>query len=224
MHAARDALQGWLDAQKALNGASDNTIIAYSRDVADFLTFMTQHKAEPQGLAPLARLTVSDMRSWMAFTRSLTWAPGRWRANCRRSKAFTAGCPNVRGLIPQPCCLPVRPSFSASFPALWPRMRPKLMIDTIEMQSATPWVAARDQAVITLLYGCGLRISEALEPDRAEPAHWGRAAYLGKGGKERLVPVIARCARGGRAVCCAIVPYDDEPATARCFAACAAAS
>jgi integrase/recombinase XerC len=58
------------------------------------------------------------------------------------------------------------------------------------MQSSTPWVAARDQAVITLLYGCGLRISEALNLSARDLPMTDNLRITGKGGKERLVPVI----------------------------------
>ena len=53
--AARDALEGWLTAARALKGNSENTITAYRADVLEFIVFLTSHHAEPQGLAPLAR-------------------------------------------------------------------------------------------------------------------------------------------------------------------------
>ena len=58
--AARDALQGWLASQKALKGASDHTLDAYSRDIAGFLAFMTEHKGETQGLGALARISTAE--------------------------------------------------------------------------------------------------------------------------------------------------------------------
>ena len=67
--AARDALQTWLEHQSALKDAAENTIIAYRGDVTEFLTFMTLHKGDTQGLGALAKITISDMRAWMASTR-----------------------------------------------------------------------------------------------------------------------------------------------------------
>ncbi|HSG54011.1 MAG TPA: site-specific integrase, partial [Paracoccaceae bacterium] len=64
--AAAAAVRAWLEGQKTLKGASDNTIEAYRRDVLDFVGFMAAHSGAPQGLAALARITVSDMRAWMA--------------------------------------------------------------------------------------------------------------------------------------------------------------
>ena len=64
--ACRDALQHWLQHQKALNGASENTITAYNGDVAGFMAFMTVHFGAPQGLGALSRISPADMRAWMA--------------------------------------------------------------------------------------------------------------------------------------------------------------
>jgi integrase/recombinase XerC len=64
------------------------------------------------------------------------------------------------------------------------------MIDTVELQSTSDWVAARDAAVVTLLYGCGLRISEALSLTGADAPLPATLRIVGKGDKERIVPVI----------------------------------
>jgi len=68
--ALADALADWLEHCSALDAASENTLKAYQADVMGFLAFMTLHKGAPQGLAPLAKISVSDMRSWMSSERS----------------------------------------------------------------------------------------------------------------------------------------------------------
>ena len=73
--ALRVALQGWLDAQSALKGLSKNTLSAYHTDVAGFMAFMTLHSGERSGLAALARISVLDMRAWMAHLRAQKIAP-----------------------------------------------------------------------------------------------------------------------------------------------------
>ena len=67
---ARDALSGFLEHARALRGASDNTIAAYNRDIATFLSFMSVHQGGSQGVAALARVGTPEMRSWMASERS----------------------------------------------------------------------------------------------------------------------------------------------------------
>jgi integrase/recombinase XerC len=85
------------------------------------------------------------------------------------------------------------------------------MLTRVELQAPEPWIAARDLAVVTLLYGCGLRISEALSlPASALPVQ-GTLRIRGKGGKERLVPVIPAATRAVADYVAALpVPIDPD--------------
>ena len=85
------------------------------------------------------------------------------------------------------------------------------MIETVGEQPADDWIGARDMAVVTLLYGCGLRISEALSLTGADRSPAARSLRIrGKGGKERIVPVIP-AARAAVARYAALCPYPVEP-------------
>ena len=86
------------------------------------------------------------------------------------------------------------------------------LLTTVESQSLTPWIAARDTAVITLLYACGLRISEALALTGADAPLGTSLRITGKGGKERIVPVID-VARTAVDVYCRACPYDLDPSS-----------
>ncbi len=193
--ALRDALDGWLAAQKALRGASDNTVTAYGRDVADFLAFMTQHKGAAQGLAPVTRIGITDMRSWMAHTRAGGTGARSLARKLSAVKSFYRWLSEREGFDPSAVLSARAPKFQRKLPRPLSAQAAREMIGTLEMQSETAWVAARDQAVVTLLYGCGLRISEALGLT-GHDVPLGRALRItGKGGKERMVPVIpAACA------------------------------
>ena len=87
------------------------------------------------------------------------------------------------------------------------------MIATVDLQAKEPWVAARDAAVVTLLYGCGLRISEALGLTGADVPLPQVLRITGKGGKERIVPVIdaARVAVDTYVRLCPYRVADDQP-------------
>ena len=87
------------------------------------------------------------------------------------------------------------------------------MLETVELQSDTPWVALRDQAVVTLLYGCGLRISEALGLMGRDVPMGEVLRILGKGKKERVVPVVpaARAAVDAYVKACPFDVEDDAP-------------
>jgi integrase/recombinase XerC len=210
--AARDALQGWLEAQKALNGASDNTLDAYARDVAGFLAFMTDHKGDAQGVGPLTKLTTSDMRSWMAFTRGQDVGPRSLARKLSAVKSFYRWLSEREGFDPTAVLSARSPKYQRKLPRPLAPEAAQDVLDTTEKQSLTPWVAARDQAVVTLLYGCGLRISEALGLT-CDALPMGEALRIkGKGGKERLVPVIAP-AREAVERYTHLCPFPPDPGT-----------
>ncbi|MGR3501746.1 tyrosine recombinase XerC [Pseudaestuariivita sp.] len=187
---ARDALQDWLDAQKALKGASENTLIAYRGDVVDFLAFMTRHHGERSGLGPLSSISVSDMRAWMAATRSEDVSSRSLARKLSAVKSFYRWLAERHGFEPTAVLAARSPRFRKKLPRPLDVDAARAMIDTVLLQSTTDWVNTRDMAVLTLLYGCGLRISEALSLKGADAPLGTSLRILGKGQKERLVPVL----------------------------------
>ncbi|CUH78624.1 tyrosine recombinase XerC [Tropicibacter naphthalenivorans] len=187
---ARDALSHWLDAQSALKGAAQNTLTAYRTDVAEFIAFLTHHHAEPQGLAPLARITVQDMRSWMAHLRGQEIAPRSIARKLSAVKSFYRWLAEREGFEPTAVLSARAPKFQKKLPRPLSQDAARAMIDTVELQSTTGWQGARDAAVVTLLYGCGLRISEALGLKGRDLPLGQTLRIVGKGGKERIVPVL----------------------------------
>ncbi|MDG2340165.1 MAG: tyrosine recombinase XerC [Paracoccaceae bacterium] len=188
--AARDRMQEWLASEKALKGASENTIKAYQSDVLGFVSFMTLHKGEPQGLTPLANITASDMRSWMAKERARGSSSRSLARSLSAVKTFYRWLAGREGFEPTAVLSTRAPKFQNKLPRPLSVDAAKQMLGTVEFQSSTPWVAARDIAVLTLLYGCGLRISEALGLLGRDTPLSDALRITGKGGKERIVPVL----------------------------------
>jgi len=184
------ALASWLEHCKALGGAADNTLKAYQSDVLGFLSFMTTHHAEAQGLAPLARITVSDMRAWMAHERGRGVGARSLARALSAVKTFYRWLAEREGFEPTAVLSTRSPKFTKKLPRPLAIDAAAAMIDTVELQAKDSWVAARDMAVVTLLYGCGLRISEALGLTGAAVPLPDTLVIKGKGGKERIVPVI----------------------------------
>ena len=211
--AARDALENWVASKRALDGASDNTILAYQGDVAGFIAFMTEHSGAPQGLAALARITVSDMRSWMARERGDGISARSLARKLSAVKSFYRWLAEREGFEPTAVLATRAPKFQKKLPRPLAEDAAKAVIDTVETQSLTPWVATRDMAVVTLLYGCGLRISEALGLKGKDAPLSDVLRIIGKGGKERIVPVIP-AARDAVAAYCEACPFDLEPEAA----------
>ncbi|NRQ16019.1 tyrosine recombinase XerC [Ensifer sesbaniae] len=206
--------QRWLDGLMRERRLSDNTVEAYERDTRQFLTFLTGHLAGPPRLSDIRTLRPADLRGFLAqrrkggagartLGRGLAGLRSFLRFLERNGLANAAGATAVRS-PKQPKSLP-KPLTD----------REALNVVTSQAQLAEePWIAARNAAVLTLLYGCGLRISEALGLTSGDFAGAPSSLRIvGKGGKTRLVPLIqaARDAVTAYIKLCPYRPAADEP-------------
>lgn len=192
---ARDALQAWLTHEKALKGTSENTLEAYSRDVAGFIAFLSEHHGGTQGLGPLSKITITDMRAWMSHERRRGLAARSMARALSAVKTFYRWLAEREGFEPTSVLSARAPKFQKRLPRPLAEDAAKAVLDTVELQARESWVAKRDVAVITLLYGCGLRISEALGLKGSDVPLPEALRIIGKGGKERLVPVLPAARR-----------------------------
>jgi integrase/recombinase XerC len=208
--AARDALETWLATARARDGLSDATIDAYTRDVAGFVAFLTEHHAEPQGLGPLARVTVGDMRSWMARLRTEGLSSRAAARKLSAVKTFYRWLARREGFEPTAVLSARAPRFQRKLPRPLSPDAARAMIDTVECDAAEAWIGARDAAVVTLLYGCGLRMAEALSLSADDLPLGDSLRIRGKGGKERIVPLLP-VARAAVERYLALCPYPVEP-------------
>lgn len=183
----------WLEHLAHERRASPRTLEAYGFAVGRYLAFLEQHRGGPLSVAGLAGVSAAEVRAWLAHLRagdtplsprSLSQALSAIRTFHRfldrRLDAPNAAIALVRG----------------------PRVKPGAPRPVTEDQAAgliaepgldpdrEAWEIARDQAVLTLLYGCGLRISEALSLTRADAPLPDMLRITGKGGKTRMVPVL----------------------------------
>lgn len=186
--AAAAAYIGWLEHDRR---ASPHTIDAYQRDVAGFLGFLTQHGGGEPDLVALAAVRVADLRAWLANQA------GDGVTAATRARHLAA----VRGLFrylarhhgvtnPAPTLIGT-PRRSPPVPRALTPDAALAFATTIGDDAILPWVAARDTALFTLLYGAGLRIAEALALDLRDAVPGASAMrVMGKGRKERLVPLL----------------------------------
>lgn len=208
--ALSDALNGWLDHQRSLLGAAANTVKAYQTDVLGFLAFMSGHHGGQQGLVPLARITVTDMRAWMAHERARGVGARSLARQLSAVKTFYRWLAEREGFEPTAVLSTRSPKFQKKLPRPLAEDAASRMIDTVELQSREGWIAARDSAVVTLLYGCGLRISEALGLTGRDAPLPATLRIMGKGNKERIVPVIG-AARDAVDIYLGLCPHPQEP-------------
>jgi len=193
--AARDTLEqieAWGEHLRGERRLSPKTLEAYSRDLEQFLSFLTSHIGNPPTLADFAAIRTADLRGFMATRRSSG-------AGARTLARGLAGIRSFIGFLERE-----GHANGAAFRAMRAPRQPKTLprplaaasalrvVEMDEQLDEEPWVAARNAAVLALCYGSGLRISEALGIRRAD-APLDPAATLrvtGKGGKIRLVPVL----------------------------------
>ena len=208
--AQRDALANWLAHERGVKNASDNTIEAYSNDLAGFLSFLAAHHGGAEGLGPLLRIAPSDMRSWMANERARGTGARSLARRLSAVKTFFRWLAEREGFDPTTVLSTRAPRSQRPLPRPLTEDAARAVIDTAGTLPREGWIGARDVAIVTLLYGCGLRISEALGLTGADVPLPDSLRIVGKGGKERVVPVI-NTARQAVAEYVRQCPYDLSP-------------
>ena len=196
VHAQPDlnaALNEWLDHLADERRLSDKTLVAYERDVRQFLRFLTGHIGGAPCIKDLGELRPADFRSFLAKRRQANNAGSRSLARGLSGARSFLKFLERRGDINAAAIGAVRPPrIGQSLP------KPLTVPDAEEVISgdlgleSEAWLETRNIAVLTLLYGCGLRISEALSlSGKTAPRAGTRTMRIkGKGGKERLVPLL----------------------------------
>jgi integrase/recombinase XerC len=203
----RDALAGWLRHIKALDGAAANTVAAYQRDVARYLAFLARHQGEALGVAMVVATSQRDLRAWMADERGRGLSARSLARGLSAVKGFTAWAADRAGGDATTVLSARGPKFRRKLPRPLSEDDAAAMIGSVGDDARADWVAARDSAVVTLLYGCGLRISEALGLTGADHPLPDVLRITGKGDKTRLVPVLP-AARDAVAAYAALCPFD----------------
>lgn len=187
---AEALVAAWLQHLSSERRLSDHTLAAYSRDARDFFVFLQDHLGAPATKVDLDTLVLRDFRAWLAERRR--------RGNSRRSTAralsavrsFYRFCERDGSLKNGAIHLVQSPKLPHAVPRPLSVDGAKAVVEGVASLSDEDWIGARDTAVITLLYGCGLRISEALGLERHQAPFSDILRISGKGGKERLVPVL----------------------------------
>jgi integrase/recombinase XerC len=190
----RRELMAWLTSLAKERRLSPKTVEAYARDIRQFLTFLTSHLGEPPSVKGILGLKPMDIRSFLAArrmnavgSRSLMRQLAALRSFARHLEREGFGTASAFAAIRTPKVeknLP-RPLSASSAVAVTDK-------ETRASEDRKPWILARDAAVLSLLYGAGLRISEALGLQRRDAPINGidSITVTGKGGKMRSVPVI----------------------------------
>jgi len=211
--AMADRLEAWLTHLRAIDGAAEATLAAYRADVVDYLSFMGAHLGGAASPTDLRGVTVGDMRAWMAASR----AHDRQARSVARAlsavKSFHRWWSDRDGFDATAILSTRSPRHGRKLPRPLDETAAREILSRVGLQSGVDWIGARDVAVVTLLYGCGLRISEALGLTGRDAPLAEVIRIAGKGGKERQVPVLpaARAAVEAYRAACPIDLAPDAP-------------
>ena len=189
---AIDAVRAYLDWLLRERRAATLTVTAYQTDLAGFLGFLTDHLGREPALSDLAGLGQADLRAWLASQATAGTTNATRARHLSAVRSFFAYLARHQGVTNPAPSLLGRPRIRAPAPrALTPAQATEL-VDQIGAEHADPRWQARDTALFTLLYGAGLRIAEALSLDigAVGPASATGLRVLGKGGKQRIVPLL----------------------------------
>jgi integrase/recombinase XerC len=201
----------FLQAMKTQRRASAHTLEAYGRDLAQFLAFLREHLGGAPEKSDMEALAPADFRAFLArrrnegiesrsLARQLSAIRSWFRWMERNGVLKNAGLSAIRSpKIPH----------SVPRPLTAPKAREAVKADALANEDTPPWITARDAAVLTLLYACGLRISEALGLTKRQ-ASGDVLVVDGKGGKTRMVPMLPQV-RAAIAQYIALYPFSLKP-------------
>ncbi|WP_417805562.1 tyrosine recombinase XerC [Thalassospira lucentensis] len=209
----REAIADWRTWLADERRASNHTTENYLADLYAFLGFIGEHMGETPDLGALLRLTPRDFRSWLArrstdgmaktsTARALSSLRNFYRFLDRSGRGQNAAVSSIRNpRLPQSTPKPLSPVDALA------------MLENAGAWQDEPWLAKRNLALFTLLYGCGLRISEALDLNADQRPRGDSMVITGKGNKQRLVPVlpIIREAIDDYLSACPYAPDGNDP-------------
>ncbi|GAB2178110.1 tyrosine recombinase XerC [Dongia sp. agr-C8] len=185
------AIEQWLSWLAHERRGSAHTVDGYARDLKDLLRFLEQYRGETPTLAAFTAADRNDFRAWMADRNKRRLEPASTARALSAIKNFTRFAAK-RGLGQNTALAAIRnPKLPRSVPKPLNAVEADDALEAVTDLHDTDWIGRRDLAVLTLLYGCGLRISEALGLARRDaPRPNGTLRIRGKGNKTRVVPVL----------------------------------
>jgi integrase/recombinase XerC len=180
----------WVDYLRHEKMVSRHTLRAYTGDLTHFITFLRNHYGAPPSLENLSNAGIRDFRAWMS-KKSMEGTSNSSRARSLSGIKSFLGWLDKQGIMHNAAIGTVRsPKLAHKLPRPLHENQAGRLIEEADLLTEGDWTGQRDRALFTLLYGCGLRINEALSLNVGDMPHNGVIRVTGKGNKQREVPVI----------------------------------
>ncbi len=185
----RGRVDDWLVYLRGTRALQDNTRRAYEADLGRFLAFMTGYLGAPLDADKLTQLSTTDLRAWLAEERASGLSSRSVARRLSSLKSFAAWISNQDGIDTSLIQSLRGPKVTQRLPRPV-EARAATQLGPLLAHEAQDWTDLRDAAVVALLYGAGLRVSEVLGLTWGDAPLGESLRIVGKGGRERLVPVL----------------------------------
>ena len=182
--------QDWLSNLRNIKGLSDNTLEAYKIDIIKFIYFLRNYLGNDPSLNDLRKLTNNSFRGYLAEQKNLGISNVSIARQISSLKSFFNYLIKIKKIDNSPILNLKGQKQKKSLP------RPIIADLAIEVIKEAKniddekWIGQRNQTILILLYGCGLRISEALNLNYSDITSNDYLVIKGKGNKERIVPIM----------------------------------
>ena len=190
MSAARQARDRFLAHLSGERRLSARTVEAYGRDLDQLLDFLTDHLGGGVDLEALAALTSADWRAFLAMRRREGAGARTLQRQLSSARTFFAWLDKTSGVSNPALKLVEAPRAPRAKPRPVSETAARALLAETAATGAPDWIAKRDAAVMALMYGCGLRVSEALSLTGRDQPLPDVLRIAGKGGKTRIAPVL----------------------------------
>ena len=205
-----EKLQKWQDYLRHEKQVSKHTLRAYTGDITHFITFLNGHLGKAPSLNDLSSVGIRDFRAWMS-RKAMDGTGNASRARSLSGVKNLLSWLDKQGIMHNAAIGTVRtPKLPHKLPRPLHEGQALNVLKNAGLLAKEDWIEARDRALFTLLYGCGLRIDEALQLNIKHKPRDGLLRVIGKGSKERQVPVID-LVNSALQTYLDICPYPTEP-------------
>lgn len=186
-----NTLQKWQDFLRFEKHVSKHTFRAYASDITQFITFLNTHIGKPPSINDLSEASIGDFRAWLS-RKAMNGASNASRARSLSGLKNFLNWMDKQGIMHNAAIKIIRtPKKHHKLPRPLEQRQAFEVLKQAGLFANEDWIEARDRALFTLLYGCGLRIDEALSLNIEHRPKDGFLRVTGKGNKQRQVPVIA---------------------------------